>query len=267
MSASSVAVSTVDGLVVRPSGSWVRRKYFYLRRYADIFTTGMKRKWPRGGLTYIDLFAGPGRCLIEEEGVEVDGSPLLVLNYGFSQYIFVESDETNLSALKKRCQHSPKHSSIEFVHGDCNEVIHKVNPAGLSLAFIDPTGIDCCFETIRVLTQRRNVDLLVTVQFGMDIKRNFRGYLETGPGSKLDLFLGGNTEGEKLDNPLDAVALYKKRIKQLGYSTVEFKDMVVRNLKRNVPMYFLLFASRHPRGLEFWRKITSKDDTGQLELF
>ena len=59
--------------------------------------------------------------------------------------------------------------------------------------------------------------------------------------------------------------MYKTKISQLGYSTVEYKDIEIRNTK-NAPMYFLLFASKNPKGLEFWSKITNKDETGQYEL-
>ncbi len=52
-----------DGLAVREVGRWTEEKLFYVRRYIEIFTTGMKVKWPRR--VYIDLFAGPGRSIIE----------------------------------------------------------------------------------------------------------------------------------------------------------------------------------------------------------
>ncbi len=101
-------ISKIDGLAVRPSGPWIERKFFYLTRYADIFTRGMGKKWGQDGLTYIDLFAGPGRCLIESNGQERDGSPLIALNYEFSKYILVESDPNNLAALRQRCKKSPR---------------------------------------------------------------------------------------------------------------------------------------------------------------
>ena len=83
-------ISSIDGLLVRDSGSWIHRKYFFLKRYMYIFTQGMKTKWHH--LTYIDLFAGPGRCLIRDTNSEVDGSPLIALGYEFSKYIFVEEN-------------------------------------------------------------------------------------------------------------------------------------------------------------------------------
>ena len=261
-------VSNVDGLTIRSSGPWIERKYFYLTRYADIFTRAMGKKWSRGGLTYIDLFAGPGRCLIESKGQERDGSPLIALNYEFSKYIFIESDKSNMTALRERCKKSPKFSQIEFLEGDCNAVIHKVNPTGLSLAFIDPTDIDIPFDMLTTLTRSRQVDLLLNIQFGMDLRRNFKLYLKEGGASKLARFLGGGWEGNKMDSPRDALELFKQRLNEkLSYNTVQFKDVGVRNYGRNTLMYFLVFASKHPRGLDFWRKITTKDETGQLELF
>jgi three-Cys-motif partner protein len=254
-------ISKVDGLSIRPSGPWINRKHFFLKRYADIFTRGMKTKWP---LTYVDLFAGPGRCSITDKPEEVEGSPLIALNYEFDKYIFVEADQEDFEALKQRCSKSPKFSKIQFVCGDCNHVIDQIKPLELSLAFIDPTGIDIHFDTIRALADSRRVDLLMNIQFEMDIKRNFHLYQQKKDGSKLDLFLGGEVDWSGIKNPVDVIKLYKTRIRQLGYRTVEYY-ISVKNTKK-VPMYFLFFASKNPKGLEFWNKITKKDETGQYEL-
>ena len=221
----------------------------------------MRRKWP---LTYIDLFAGPGRCVLKD-GTEKEGSPLISLNYDFDRYVFVERNPADFDALKRRCSKSPKISRIEFIQGDCNEVVGKINPSGLSLAFVDPTGIDVHFDTIQKLTAARRVDLLMNIQFGMDIKRNFQRYLKKKQGSDLDLFLGGNVPWEEIKEPIDAIRLYQNRIKRLNYATVEYHIVEVRNT-REVPMYFLFFASKHPRGLDFWKKVNAKDETGQYEF-
>ncbi|MDP3723909.1 MAG: three-Cys-motif partner protein TcmP [Candidatus Omnitrophota bacterium] len=258
-------ISSIDGLLVRDSGPWIHRKYFFLKRYMYIFTQGMKAKW-QGRLTYIDLFAGPGRCLIRDTNSEVDGSPLIALGYEFSEYIFVEEDPENLRVLRQRCSKSPKHKSIQIVEGDCNAVIGKVVPEGLSLAFIDPTGIDIHFETIRQLTSNRRVDLLMTVQFGMDMKRNFEQFRKQGSRSKLWSFLGGDVNWSAVRDANTALGLFKERVKGLGYKAAEFREIVVRNMQRNVPMYFLFFASKNPRGIEFWHKITARDETGQYQL-
>ena len=261
-------ISSIDGLPVRDSGPWIQRKYFFLKRYMDIFTRGMKAKW-QGHLSYIDLFAGPGRCLVRDTNSEVDGSPLIALNHEFSKYILVEKDPESLRVLRQRCGKSPKHRSIQIIEGDCNTVISKVVPDGLSLAFIDPTGIDVHFDTIRALTSGRPVDLLMTVQFAMDMKRNFEQFRKQGSRSKLWKFLGGNVDWPAVRDAKAALELFKERVRGLEYRTAEFRDITVRNVQRNVPMYFLFFASKNPKGIEFWNKITARDETGQgqLELF
>lgn len=255
--------STVDGLPIRSSGYWIRKKHFYLRRYMDIFTKSMKSKW---SLTYLDLFAGPGRCLIESSGQEEEGSPLIALNYEFDHYVFVEKSSEDLEALKSRCKKSPKYSKIEFIQDDCNQAASKITLKDLTLAFIDPTGIDIHFDTIKTLARNKKVDLLINIQFGMDIKRNFKRYLSAGDNSAFGLFMGGDLFASSLKEPNDAIKLYKNRIRSEGYSTVESKDITVTN-SQQVPMYFLFFASKHPRGVDFWKKITKKDEAGQYELF
>lgn len=261
----SEIISEVDGLITRHSGVWIKQKYYYLRRYLDIFSKGMKNKWT---LTYIDLFAGPGRCLIESNGSEQEGSPLIALQYDFNKYVFVEESTELIDALQKRCKDSPKLNSIKFLSGDCNNIVDQisseVDSTGLNLIFIDPTGIDIHYDTIEKISKGKRADLLINVQMGIDITRNFKTYKEWGDNSKLGLFIGRNIAWDKIESPRDAIKLYKERIKKLGYGTVEFKDITIKNTK-NAPMYFLLFASKHPRGLEFWKKITKKEPSGQLE--
>ncbi len=230
---------------------------------------GMGKKW--SGLTFVDLFAGPGRCLIEKTEVEEDGSPLIALQYAFSKYIFVEESSDLMNALKARCSKSPKKDSIVFIPGDSNRSIQNVvkqMPAGnLNLAFIDPTDIDIHFEAIKILSKHVNgVDLLMNIQYGMDIKRNFKIYRGQGEISKLARFMGTDFDLSKLKDPRDVIREYKLRIGGLGYQTVEFRDITIRNTN-NAQMYFLLFASKNPTGLKFWKEITKKDDQGQQELF
>jgi len=259
-------LSKVDNLPIRPSGPWIKDKYYYLSRYSTIFTKAMRRKW---NLTFVDLFAGPGRCLIEATGKEVDGSALQSLQYDFHKYIFVEQHPSCLAALKERSNKSPKAQNINFFEGDCNalagDIAQSMSSQDLHLIFADPTKINIHFKTIEQLTCNKKADLLLNIQFGMDIKRNFARYKKEGDSSPMGLFLGGGVDWGAINESLDVIKLYKKKIKDLGFSTVEYKDMEVRNTK-NASMYFLFFASRNSKGIEFWKKITSKHSSGQLEF-
>lgn len=81
-------VSGSDGNLTMVVGPWAKEKLHYIRRYCDIFNTGMKDKWETR--TYVDLFSGPGKCVIEGTEEEIDGSPLIALQCEepFTHYFF-----------------------------------------------------------------------------------------------------------------------------------------------------------------------------------
>jgi hypothetical protein len=67
------------------------------------------------------------------------------------------------------------------------------------------------------------------------------------------------------------IDLYQIKLQDLGYSEVRRGDEIgdeplIRNVKRNAPLYRLLFASKHPLGEKFWHDITRRDIHGQLRL-
>jgi hypothetical protein len=65
---------------------------------------------------------------------------------------------------------------------------------------------------------------------------------------------------------------YKDKLQSLGYREVFRDDEIgdeplIRNAKRNAPLYRLLFASKHPLGHDFWQKVIHRDVYGQTRLF
>ncbi len=259
----SKLVSKVDGLIVRESGQWIVRKHFYLRRYLDIFSRGMKNRWQER--TYIDLFAGPGRCVVRGTAEEFEGSPLIALQHDFTRFIFVETDKQCLADLKRRCSKSPKADRIEYWNEDCNEVARKLRPKGLSVAFIDPVGLDFNFEALKSLSSYDPIDLLMTIPIGMDVKRNFARYCAARDTSPLGRFLGPTAHWPSIKEAEDVLPEFKRIMSTLGFGTVQHADIPVQNDKQAL-LYYLVFASRHPRGLEFWKKISAQDEKGQMEL-
>ena len=262
-----------DGLPVRPTGTWVHEKKFYLERYLSIFTRGVSRKWD-GKLCYVDLFSGPGRSIIRTTGEEVDGSPLVALKEELAHYVFVDIPEV-LDTLRRRIEGHPKAGIISLIEGDCNKVIDEVlrasPPDHLTLAFIDPTGLQIQFDTIQRLVQNRKVDLLMTIQFGMGIRMNLRQYLESD-GEGLTAFLGNSSwrdDFERGGTPSQIgrriVDRYLRQLRGLGFDTVQDREIEVRN-DHNLLLYYIVFASRHPRGQDFWRKITEIQPSGQRLL-
>jgi len=57
---------------------------------------------------------------------------------------------------------------------------------------------------------------------------------------------------------------YERGLRNLGYN--EIKDYVLEKNKKNVPLYYLIFASKNPKGAEFWDKIAVHSETGQLRM-
>ena len=265
-----IILSKIDNLPVRLSGTWIKRKHHFLQEYARILTVGMGKKW-QGRLTFLDLFAGPGSCMIEKTNEELAGSPLLAFQHEFGCYIFVEESPVLMNTLKTRCKNFPKFASTKFIQADCNQcidqIIKQMPKDYLNFAFIDPTDIDIHYETIKALSKNpTGVDLLMNIQYGMDFKRNYGNYMKQGADSKLARFLGKDFDRSLLKKPKDVIEIYKLRLEELGYGTVKFREIAVANSK-NAQMYFLLFASKHPRGLYYWEQISKKDEQGQGELF
>jgi three-Cys-motif partner protein len=263
-----------DGLAARPTGSWVHDKKYYLERYLSIFTRGVGPKW-NGKLCYIDLFSGPGRSVIRGGTEEVEGSPFIALNYEFARYVFVDTRDV-IDTLRKRMNGHPKTHSVSLIEGDCNEVIDAVRAAAppdhLTLAFVDPTGLQIHFRTIQRLVQDRKVDLLMTIQFGMGIRMNLRQYSQSDSNA-LTSFLGNDSWRADVAGGGSPTLIghrilgrYIRQLHALGYETVQNREIPVRTDQNNLLLYFIVLASRHPRGQDFWRKITQIQPSGQRLL-
>jgi three-Cys-motif partner protein len=251
--------STVDGLPIRDSGPWIETKLRLLAYYAQMFATGMKFKWK--SRVYLELFSGPGKCVIRNTGKEESGSPLKVISHEFTKFIFTEMNVSGADALAKRLEPFKNASLAEIWCGDCAEAIHKIQiPAGsLTFAFIDPTGIGHApFSMIETLHQKTRCDLLINIQHGMGIKMNIHQYTpDADEQSALTKFLG-NDSWKRLPrhNARDffrgVLDLYKQQLDVLGFKSGG-REVLISN-DHNTPLYLLLFASKHPKGNEFWNK-------------
>lgn len=259
-----------DGFPARETGVWVLQKNTLVEKYLAAFTKSVSRKWD-GKLAYVDLFSGPGRSLIRDTSEEVDGSPLLALKCNFAHYIFVDVPDV-LAILRTRLAGHPKLAQISFIEGDCNSVIEQILielPRNhLTLAFVDPTGLQIQFNTIRRLVHERKVDLLMTLQFGMGVKMNLPQYLKTKEGGALSSFLGNSDwrEDEKQSGTVfqlgqRILTRYLSQLRALGY--LDVRDLEIIRNDKNMLLYFMVMASRHPLGEHLWREVTRIKPLGQ----
>jgi three-Cys-motif partner protein len=270
-----------DRLPVRCVGKWAKDKHFYLSRYIDMLTTSMKNKWEK--TAYVELFSGPGECVVRNTVDIIDGSPLVALKspLPFSEYHFVELDQPSLNVLENRCNATGLGSRCNFYLGDCNvevgNVVKNMSDDALGLAFIDPTGAHIDFNTIEELTAGRRMDLIITFPLSMDIRRNIAALAEISGPNRLDRFMGSNDWRQIYDDfasgkissmsrPL--IDVYKSRLKSIGYIEVASAedDILIRGGDKKVPLYHILFACKHRLGAKFWHVSTKETSDGQMTL-
>jgi len=279
--------SIVDGLPIRCVGEWAMDKNFHLIQYFSIFASGMSKKWSE--INYIEICSGPGRCVSRESGREFDGTAMNIINnqaFGkINKALFFDFSIDIVNTLNIRIKNlGIDESKAKAIVGDyfkpeelCDFICGEIRQSSLNLVFIDPTDCSIPFNLIRKLTSRiPNIDFIINLASGTDYNRNIVSAL-TKPESnnylrmKYSRFLG-NTEflrdPENIDLALkkDNFRLrdkfrenYKESMKAMGYKYFEFER--VRHY------YDILFTSKHPRGLDYWKKVHVADLHGQRKLF
>ena len=156
-----------DGLLALSVAEHAREKEFALKNITGIFTQAMKNKWP-GKLYYVDLFCGPGRCVIRHSDAETEGSPLIAVEAPFNHYYFADVDDPSIGVLRKRVAAIDcSGKRLHYYAGRAEETVDKVlselpHPnRSLGLAFLDPWAWDFSFEGLKRLTKGRRLDILI----------------------------------------------------------------------------------------------------------
>lgn len=254
-------LDTRDGLPVRCAHVHTRLKIHMLKYYLEIFSLAMKNKFTQRN--FLDLFAGPGLCYDRDSQEFFDGSSLVAvkLDQPFNNYLFVDKDKSTSSILSKRCK-SVRHNAarnVKMLNYDSNRQIDEIltnvkTHNSISVALADPNGLDIHFDTVRKLSSLRHMDVIINFSVS-DLKRNFPLYRHSNP--KADLFFGTKNWP---DNELEWVPFYKERLSRLGYVGIEGKDegSVSIDAPNGAKIYFLIFASKHRLGLDFWREAKKK---------
>jgi three-Cys-motif partner protein len=271
-----------DDLIIPEVGSWAINKYQYFGGYCEIFTKTMTPpRWKN--LIYIDLFSGSGFSRIRDTGRIIFGSPLIALStpIPFTKYYFCEENREYYDALKIRVGKLFDDSDVKYFHGDANEIFDELidslpkfgkKNTGLSFIFIDPYKLNLHFSTIKKLS-KLIADFLILLPLYMDLNRNFSLYYKEG-NKTMEYFLDDPKWRDKLkttfkDDPTSVVYYmgnaYRTNMADLGFNFAG--DFIqVRSDKKNLPLYYLAFFSRHELGEKFWN-IAQKYADDQQRLF
>ena len=263
-----------DGMTAYLLKDWTREKLHYIARYMDILCTAMRGKW---NLVYADMLAGPGLCVDTVTGEEALGSPLLALKRPeFSRILLNDRDPRIISVLESRIPPEQMHR-IHISTADCNVVANKARDylfpdsgtdKTLGLAVVDPQAYQMQFESIRDLTKGVRLDLIIV--FMSSFARRFINQpTMTAP-------LAGMIGAKEVENikrlkskgqrPTfeDLLLPIEKRLNSIGYDYV-YAPTRTENTNRQT-VYHIVFASKHPRGQEFFHKISQQRWTGQRRL-
>lgn len=265
---SQLVRTDADGLKTTPIGRWALDKYRLVSLYSHLFSTGMKNRWSIR--VYVDLCAGPGFSHVEGTAAETYyGSPLLALNLQdpFSKYVFCESDEASLDALRKRVKRLFPAASVDYIAGNYDEKIADILasiPNGnsvLSLCYGDPFDLSIKFDCIQRLAVRR-MDFLLLLALNMDAQRALIYYLRSS-NRKVDEFLGmpdwrdrwAEAEANGLAFPQFLAESFGRQMEKIGYLSVPFYKMKLIRADSNQPLYHLALFSKHERAYEFWDEV------------
>lgn len=259
-----------DGLPARCVNEWSDEKLFYLRNYAGIFAKGMSKKW--SNRVFLDLCAGAGRYRVKHAGRFEDGSPLIALGLPFTHYFFCDLSPDVTTALEQRVAKVVTDEQYARVFtGDSNELVRELRrqvtnlgPKTLSLAFIDPPGTQIRFETLRTLSTKLPMDLLINFPLGMNINRQ-HFHRKNADDEVFDAYFG-TTKWRDARDGRELLDVYKEQLQTLGYRCMD-SDLTIKNRRKNQRLYVLILASKHERGDEFWKKATQRDAIGQQTLF
>jgi three-Cys-motif partner protein len=263
-------------LIVAPDGLYtptIKRhsleKIRLHNRYARIFATAMRAKWPQLG--YVGLYAGAGRARVDGTSDVVETSALAVVRQPdpFTHYVYVDNNADCVDALRPRIALVQGSAEVTILCADVNESADAVLRALptfsrerglLCFCFVDPFDLQLRFSTIRRLAERK-MDFLVLLMLGVDGRRNFRRYLVDQNSSRI---------GDLIDSPLwreefkpnDKVlhfllTRFDVAMQRLGYLSAAEDAHAVNAAGMGVLQYVLAFYSQNELGKKFWKETRS----------
>ncbi len=279
-------VAEPDGLVEFPTkGMWTAKKLFFLCSYLEQTSRGMgENKYFPAGLTFVDLFGGCGVSLVTDTNGTTHrypGSSLIAATFaqpkGFRRIISVDIDSESVAACKSRVLRAGYTGDFVSILGDSNQVIDEVVSAiprdSLAITFVDPKSLDVHYRSLVRLTQQRRSDLIILVSDRIDFQRNVELNYYNDPNSKLDDFLGQNSNwrerydalpdrtGESPRNLL--MDIYRDQLAKIGY--IHSWPWILAG--KQGPMFKLVYASKSDTGLKYCKIAKDEDFDGQKSLF
>lgn len=279
-----------DGLPLQCVGAWAEDKYFFLEAYLNASCEARRKFADRNNAVFIDLFAGPGKCVVRGEKKEILSGGIRALQRDeapFNELFFFDISKANTEALLKRVN---SRTYCHVICGDSNALVSNLVSSLLQkyyryhFAFVDPFGPDNLkFNTLKELARLERMDMLIHFPIGA-IKRNLSNW-KRKTNTILDEFLGTKIWRTKIEgipsNQIFKILIdvFKEQLKTIGYPEKGLKlissdkdiyaglpTVSVRNTK-DLDLYVLILASKHQLAQKIWASIIRMNRRGQKTLF
>lgn len=247
------------------------------------------QKWKK--LRFFDCCAGAGCYLEGVEGfslqeikvpneVKIPGSPLLALDTAtmhsqlFEDFYLVlfEKDPNNFKCLTNLLDLIPNipdniHLTAKPVpfQESVWEVIEKTGGYNIpTIFFIDPYGfknLDC--NTLRKIAKKRNFEILLTfMSSAMKRWLNSPKHEDAFHNVFCNEEWRGEIEDYSPENWSPLMELYSDYLEEWGFNhTMGFRICEPERMKT---LYYLIFGSHHPKGLQVFREVTQRCGTGNF---
>lgn len=258
-----------------------RAKHEILRRYLGAWFPIVKRVNP-SGLNYIDGFAGPGIYMDGEEG-----SPIIALRTAVEHVLpmptiyfgFIEKDRARAETLRRvlveRFPRLPENIEYEAFDGEFVEVMRNImddmEEKGQMLAptftFVDPFGYaGFPIQLISRLLRPRASEVLITF-----MASRLRRFLDEFHESVIDELFGSGDwrEARRLSGDRRVQFLLRLYVRRLMEATPAKHVMTFEMVGRDGnAIYWLVFATKHPRGCEVMKEaMWGVDPSGTYRFF
>jgi three-Cys-motif partner protein len=240
-------------------------------------------------MIYVDAYAGGGGALLRAPAREtapllqdqpdaelvqlISGSPRVALEVAnpFNRYVLIEPDPTRAARLEALREQYKDSRQIDVLRQDAASGIRWLLRQDISrrthrgVVFLDPFGADLDWSVIQGLANTRVFEVVINFALNMAIQRMLpnSGDFQAGWRDRLDVYFGTSAwydavyqvgeqlfekRIEKRDDYLESLLnLYRQRLKEAFGFVSQAK--LIRNT-RGSPLYYLLWAGPHHKGLE-----------------
>jgi three-Cys-motif partner protein len=260
--------------------------------YLDAFAGGgrarlrSEKKLPSDQAHLFELIGDPA----PEAVAFVEGSPRrsLDITYPFNSYIFIDADPRRASMLEDLKKEYGDGRRITVRNGSAAEEIDWViarkpdRKKHRGIAFLDPFGAHLEWRSVKALADTRVFEVLINYPFDMAINRllkvdgnlpdTWKQQLDTffptgwwdeaykeGPGLFAEIIPDNQSIEKRSDAKDRLLSFYKRHLKEAFGHVSEPK--LIRNT-RGHPLYYLIWAGHHPKGVEVANHILAMGEGG-----